>query len=100
MIALYQKWIFQANESSHISKMYSYVDRPVISFLGKWEEDEKSFFKYFHKKLPNESIRVFKDKKRPIPKLLRHNIEHFMKTNSEFIETNRDEKIHELLNQI
>lgn len=99
MIALYQKWIFQANDSSRKMGMFwTHVDRPQIEFLGVWKEDDKSFFREFHKRFPNQSIRIFRDKRRPISKLLRHNIEHFMKTNSEFIEANRDEKIHELLN--
>jgi hypothetical protein len=98
MIALYHKWVFQANESSYRSKMWNFhVDRPQVHFLQKWEGDNKSFLKEFRKRYPNESIRVFRDNRRPVPKLLRHNIEHFMETDSEFKTMMRDEKIHELL---
>lgn len=98
MIALYQKWIFKANDSSRkMGIFWTNVDKPKIEFLGVWVGDDKSFFREFHKKFPNETMGIFKDKRRPISKLLRHNIEHFMKTDSQFIIQMRDEKLHELL---
>ncbi len=98
MIVLYKKWIFKGNDSSHLSKMlYTYIDKPKINWIGNWAEDDKSFIKHYHKLYPNESKRIFCDKRRPISKLMRANIEKFMKTDPEFIMKNRDEKLLELL---
>jgi len=89
MVALYDRWVFKG-----INRMWR---ENKLEFLGEWLGSEQEFFEHYHKLFPNEKLQIFKHKSKPLSNDLRLQIESFMKTDTFFIELNRNEKIDNLL---